>query len=200
MFNYIKGPVDSIDVGFAVIECAGIGFQLNASLNTLSHLHTGETAKLYVSEAIGENNFDLFGFYSKSEKKCFEMLISVSGIGPKAAISILSCNTPEQLSLAIINEDYKALTAAPGVGKKIAMRVVVELKDKMGKEFGGAEYVSIPAASAGNTGSKTLSDAVAALNVLGYSSSDINRILASADISGLTTEQIIKFVLKNIDR
>ena len=113
-----------------------MGFALNVTTNTLSRLKPGERAKLFVSESIGETNFDLFGFCDKSEKRCFEMLIGVSGIGPKAALSILSYNSPESLALAILNDDVKALTVAPGIGKKIAQRVILELKDKIGKELG----------------------------------------------------------------
>ena len=132
MFYHIEGKVTDVEPALVVIDCGGVGYALNASLNTVSRVSLGERAKLYVSEAIGESNFDLYGFYSKEEKRCFEMLTSVSGIGPKAALSILSYNTPDDLALAIINGNDKALTVAPGVGKKIAQRVILELKDKLG--------------------------------------------------------------------
>ena len=144
---------------------------------------------------VGEKSY---GFFTKSEKRCFEMLTSVSGIGPKAALSILSYNSPESLALAIMNGDEKALTVAPGIGKKIAQRVILELKDKISKELGGQE-ISVPIAvsSAAASGDKVLNDALAALAVLGFSSAEIAPILKSVDVSGMTAEQIIKAVLKS---
>lgn len=200
MFYHIEGIISELEPNLAVVDCSGAGYALNVSANTLAALKTGVKTKLYVSESIGESNFDLFGFYTKSEKRCFEMLTSVSGIGPKAALSILSYNTPESLALAIMNNDEKALTVAPGVGKKIAQRVILELKDKMGKEMGSTEF-TMPAVSAAiSVGDSTLNDAMAALAVLGYSSGEIAPIIKRIDIGGMTAEQIIKTVLKAMVR
>ena len=127
MFYHIEGSVSEMEPMLAVIDCGGIGFALNVTANTLAGLKLGEKARLYVSESIGENNFDLYGFLDKNERRFFELLISVSGIGPKAAMSILSHSTPEGLALAIISGNEKALTVAPGIGKKIAQRVILEL-------------------------------------------------------------------------
>lgn len=198
MFYHIEGVVSELEPNLVVLDCAGVGYALNATSNTVSRVKPGEKIKLYVSEAIGETNFDLYGFASKSEKRCFEMLIAVSGIGPKAALSILSYNTPESLAMAILNNDEKALTVAPGIGKKIAQRVILELKDKVRKEMSGyeASYISTAAAvpvSEGNVG-----DAIAALTVLGYSSAEVNPVLRSLDVSGMSAEQIIKAVLKQM--
>lgn len=196
MFYHIEGIVSEIEQNLAVIDCGGVGYALNATVNTLSNIKSGTKAKLYVSEAIGENNFDLYGFYSKSEKRCFEMLTAVSGIGPKAALSILSYNSPESLALAIMNGDEKALTVAPGIGKKIAQRVILELKDKISKEL-GAEQISLPVmTSVVSSGDSVLNDALAALAVLGFSSAEIAPILKTLDVSGMSAEQIIKAVLK----
>ena len=196
MFYHIEGTVSEIEQNLAVIDCGGVGYALNATVNTLSNIKTGSKAKLYVSEAIGENNFDLYGFYTKSEKRCFEMLTAVSGIGPKAALSILSYNSPESLALAIMNQDVKALTVAPGIGKKIAQRVILELKDKISKEIGD-EQISIPVMSATvHSGDTVLNDAMTALAVLGFSSAEIAHILKTLDVSGMSAEQIIKAVLK----
>ena len=194
MFYYIKGLVTELEPNFAVIDCGGVGYGLSISTNTVSSLRLNESVRLYVAESIGENNFDLYGFSTKSEKRCFEMLTAVSGIGPKAAMSILSYNTPEGLAVAIMNEDVKALTVAPGIGKKIAQRVILELKDKMSKENSDVQ-IQIPVAirTAENT---MLNDAVAALSVLGYSSVEINPVLAKLDTAGMSAEQIIKAVLK----
>ena len=184
MFYHIEGKVTELEPGLAVVDCGGIGFAVNVTLNTMSGLRAGEKAKLYISEAIGDNNFDLYGFLTKSERRCFEMLISVSGVGAKAAMSILSHTTPEGLALSIMTGDEKTLTAAPGVGKKIAQRVILELKDKIGKDMGG--------------GSVALNDAAAGLAVLGYSSAEIAPVINKLDTASMTAEQIIKTVLKQM--
>ena len=200
MFYHLEGVVSELGQNLAVLDCGGIGFALNVTVNTQTRLKTGERARLYVTESIGETNFDLFGFAEKSEKRCFEMLIAVSGIGPKAALSILSYNSPESLALAILNDDVKALTVAPGIGKKIAQRVILELKDKIGKELGDSGWsmpVSVsPAAPAGEN--KALGDALAGLAVLGYSSAELSPVLKGMDLNGLDAQQIIKAVLKQM--
>ena len=199
MFYHIEGTVADLGQNLAVLDCGGLGFALNVTLNTQSRLKIGEKVKLYVTESIGETNFDLFGFYEKSERRCFEMLIAVSGIGPKAALSILSCNSPESLAMAILNDDVKALTVAPGIGKKIAQRVILELKDKIGKELGETEWSALPAAAAPAAPAgenKALSDAMAGLAVLGYSSAELGPVLKRMDLTGLDAQAIIKQVLK----
>ena len=197
MFYYLNGEITLMDDSLAVVDCGGVGYALNATMNTVSCLHMGDKAKLYVAEAIGENNFDLYGFFTKGEKRCYEMLVSVSGIGPKAALSILSYSTPETLALAIMNEDVKALTVAPGVGKKIAQRVILELKDKMSKETGGQE-IRLPVAGPSAAQDGTMNDAMAALAVLGYSSAEIAPALKKIDVTGMSAEEIIKAVLKQM--
>ena len=199
MLYHIAGIVSELEPGLAVIDCGGIGFACNVTMNTLSGLHPGEKAKLYVSEAIGESNYDLYGFFDKNERRCFEMLISVSGIGPKAAMSILSHNTPEGLALAILSGDEKALTVAPGIGRKIAQRVILELKDKVSKEMNGAQIsipTAMPTAAAGN--SSAVNDALAGLSVLGYGSAEIAPVLKQLDTASMSAEQIIKAVLKQM--
>lgn len=197
MFYHLEGIVSDIEQNLVAIDCNGIGFAVNATMNTISHLTLGSKGKLYISEGIGETNFDLYGFCSKNEKRCFELLTSVSGIGPKAALSILSYNTPEGLTLAIINSDVKALTVAPGIGKKIAQRVILELKDKIAKEFSDTE-IKIPVMNTVPAESSAMNDAVAGLAVLGYSSSDVAAALKTVDTSNMTAEQIIKAVLKHM--
>ena len=200
MFYHLIGTVSEFGQNLVVLDCNGIGFALNATVNTISQLRAGEKAKLYVAEAIGENNFDLFGFADKSEKQSFEMLISVSGIGPKAALSILSYNTPAGLALSIMNDDVKALTVAPGIGKKIAQRVILELKDKVSKEL-ETSGAAIPQTIAVNSGADAnVGDAMAALTVLGYSSAEIAPVLKMLDTSAMSAEQIIKAVLKQMVR
>lgn len=197
MFYHIEGTVTELEPNLVVLDCGGVGYALNATMNTVSYIHMGHKVKLYVAEAIGENNFDLYGFYTKGEKRCFELLVSVSGIGPKAALSILSYSTPETLALAIMNDDVKALTVAPGVGKKIAQRVILELKDKMSKETAGQE-IRLPAAVPVTGQSDTMGDAMAALAVLGYSSAEIAPALKKIDVTGMSAEEIIKAVLKQM--
>ena len=197
MFYHIEGTVTELEPNLVVLDCGGVGYALNATMNTVSYIHMGDKVKLYVAEAIGENNFDLYGFYTKGEKRCFELLVAVSGIGPKAALSILSYSTPETLALAIMNDDVKALTVAPGVGKKIAQRVILELKDKMSKETAGQE-IKLPAAVPVTGQNDTMNDAMAALAVLGYSSAEIAPALKKIDVSGMSAEEIIKAVLKQM--
>ncbi len=198
MLYHLEGKLLELEPGFAVIDCGGIGFGLNITAATAANLHLNEKVRLFVSEAIGENNYDLYGFQDKNERRCFEMLISVSGIGPKAAMSILSHNTPEGLALAIMSNDEKALTVAPGIGKKIAQRVILELKDKVGKEMGAAPEVRNPAASLVPGKASVINDALAGLSVLGYASAEIAPVLKELDTDSMTAEQIVKAVLRKM--
>lgn len=197
MFYYLEGTVAELEPNFVVIDCGGVGYALNSTANTIAALSRGEHCRLYVSESIREDAFDLYGFYSKNEKLFFEMLTSVSGIGPKAALSILSANTPEGLALAVASGNEKALTVAPGIGKKIAQRVILELKDKITKDSGlSSESFSAPVIPAGDN--SAVGDAVAALTVLGYNSNEIAQVLKTTDTAGMNTEQIIKTVLRRM--
>ncbi len=198
MFNYLIGTVTEIEPNLAVLECAGIGFSMSVSLNTVRDLKLGEKAKLYVVESIREDAFDLYGFSSKAEKRCFALLTGVSGVGPKAAMGILSCVTPDGLVAAVLNGNEKAITAAPGVGKKLAQRILLELKDKVGKIDGiDTAMAEIPTVSV-PAGDKNLSDAISGLLVLGYAQQEINSALRGLDTSQMTSEQIIKAVLRQM--
>jgi len=196
MFYHIEGTVADVDQNLAVIDCGGVGYALNTTANTLSRLEPGKKAKLYVFDYVKEDCFELYGFFTKSEKRCFEMLITVSGVGPKAAISILSATTPETLAMAVMNGDEKVLTSAQGVGKKIAQRVILELKDKIAKEAGAADFTMPAAAAVSADGAAN--DAVAAMTVLGYSSAEISAALKDMDITGMSAENIIKAALKRM--
>ena len=198
MFYHLEGVVAEFDQNLVVIDCGGIGFAVNTTTNTMSRLHIGEKSKLYISESIGETNFDLYGFALKAEKRWFEMLLSISGVGPKAALSILSYNDPDSLALSIMNDDVKALTVAPGIGKKIAQRVILELKDKIGKGMTGQDLGIPAAAAAQQTENTALNDAMGGLSVLGYSSPEIAPTLKKIQIEGMSAEQIIKAVLKQM--
>ena len=199
MFYYIKGFVSELEPNFAVIDCAGVGYGLSVSTNTLSLLKLNESAKLYVAESIGENNFDLFGFATKGEKRCFEMLTAVSGIGPKAAMSILSYNTPEGLALAIMNEDVKALTVAPGIGKKIAQRVILELKDKLSADLGSPTTKTVAKGVAALPRSGNLAEAAGALMVLGYDKNSVAGALSGLDPK-TDVGELIRAALKKLSR
>jgi Holliday junction DNA helicase RuvA len=198
MFHYLEGPVTIIEQNLAVIDITGAGYACYTTAHTLSRLELGKKARLYTYCNIKEDAFDIYGFYDQNEKRFFEQLLSVSGVGPKAALSILSAGTPETLALAIISDDEKALTMAPGIGKKLAQRVILELKDKVSKEASAMKVSGfIPASSgSGVTGTKQ-GDAAAALGVLGYSQSEITSALRSIDTETLSVEEIIKQVLKN---
>jgi Holliday junction DNA helicase RuvA len=199
MFYHINGIVCEIQPLLAVVDCGGVGYALNTTNNTLSRLKIGEKAKLYTYLHVREESFELFGFYSLEEKSCFEMLIGVSGVGPKAALSILSASTPEALALAIIGGDEKALTVAPGIGKKIAQRIILELKDKMTKQAQSGELLgsigggAAPAATGGK-----LADASAALAVLGYAPAEISAALKGLDVDSMSLEDIIRQALKRM--
>ena len=150
-----------------MIDCGGVGYACMATNNTLSQLKRGERKKLFTYLNVGESVFDLYGFASQNELNSFKLLLGVSGVGPKAALAILSANTPEALAMSIVTGDEKALTAAQGIGKKIAQRIILELKDKMAKEtaagldFSGGKGVSAPAMF-----SSKAAEAAAALGVL----------------------------------
>ena len=196
MFYHINGVVTDMEPNLVVLECGGVGYALNASLNTISSVKAGERVKLYIYEIIREDAHDLYGFASKSEKHCFELLLAISGVGPKAALSILSSNTPDGLALAVLNGDEKALTSAPG--KRIAQRILLELKDKMAKESASVDFADLtPAMPASDAASAARSDAIAGLTVLGYSMPEINAALRTLpSIEGMSADQIIKAALR----
>ena len=197
MFYYLKGKIAVLEPYLAVIDCTGIGFACNTSMRTLSALKVGQEATLYTYCNIREDAFDIYGFATNAEIQCFRMLVGVSGVGPKAALSILSSNSPEDLALAIVSGNEKALTLAPGVGKKLAQRIILELKDKISKELNSPETgFTLPAAMS-EQGSDKSGDIAAALSVLGYTPAEIAAALRKVDISALTVEEAIREVLKS---
>lgn len=198
MFYYIEGTVALLEPGMAVIDCGGVGYAINTTAHSLARLHLGEKTRLYIYTVIREDCFDLFGFATREEKHSFELLIGVSGVGPKAAQAILSSNSPEALSLAVVSGNEKALTVVPGIGKKIAQRILLELKDKLSKEMDGfvPSDSSFPENTAGN--SSKMADAAAALGVLGYSASEISGVLRGMDIESLPVEEIVRQALRKM--
>ena len=198
MFYYLNGTVAHIGPYLAVIDCGGVGYACRTTNYTLSGLSKGSQAKLYTYLHVREDIFELYGFSTEGELSSFQMLLGVSGVGPKAALAILSSTTPEGLAMAIVSENEKALTCAPGIGKKIAQRIILELKDKLAK---GQLTTSSGEAFAGGVTiipeNKT-SEASAALAVLGYSQPEIATALKGLDVEQLTLEQIIKQALKRM--
>ena len=197
MFYYVNGTVAELEAGLAVIDCGGVGYACATTNYTLSQLKKGERAKLYTYLNVREDAMEMFGFASQSELRSFKMLIGVSGVGPKAALSILSSTTPQQLSMAVVMGDEKALTAAPGIGKKIAQRIILELKDKLIKEQGGFEAGSGAAVAMPAQNNKA-GEAAAALAVLGYGSQEIAAALKGIDMDALPLEEIIRQSLKKM--
>lgn len=199
MFYYIEGIVALIDGNVAVVDCGGVGYAVNTTSNSLSRVRIGEKARFYICSIIREDSFDLYGFATTDEKRSFELLTGVSGVGPKAAQAILSSNTPEALAFAIVSGNEKVLTAVPGIGKKIAQRVILELKDKLSGGMADSGFASsgaaVPAAIAG--GDK-LSDAAAALGVLGYGGNEIAAALKGMDVQNLPVEDIVRQALKKM--
>ena len=199
MFYHLTGTIAHVAPFLAVVDCGGVGYACRTTSYTISALKKGEKATLFTHLNVREDAMDLYGFATMEEKNLFSQLISVSGVGPKAALSILSTNTPANLALAIITGDERALTAAQGIGKKIAQRVILELKDKLakgqmlstdGESYSGSGVTLIP--------QNKLSEASAALAVLGYSQSEINIALRGVLLDSMTLEQIIRAALKNM--
>ena len=197
MFYYLSGTVTHIEPYLAVIDCGGVGYACRTTSYTLSALKKGDKGKLFTHLNVREDAMELYGFATEQELNSFKLLIGVSGVGPKAALAILSVGTPEHLTMAVITGDEKALTAAPGVGKKLAQRILLELKDKIAKE---TQEIGLPASAGGaalGSGSKA-AEAAAALAVLGYTQQDISAALKGVDVETLPLEEIVRQSLKKM--
>ena len=198
MFYYVSGTVAEIGPNLAVIDCGGVGYACATTNSPISRLKKGERAKLFTYLHVREEIFELFGFSSQQELSSFKMLIGVSGVGPKAALAILSSTTPNNLALSIVTGDEKALTAAPGIGKKIAQRIILELKDKLAKEQTSfSSDGPVPVIAAG--GANKAGEASAALAVLGYGTPEIAAALKGVDMEQ-PLEEIIRQALKKMVR
>lgn len=198
MFYYLDGTIAEILPYLAVVDCGGVGYACRTTNNTLASLKKGQRKKLYTYLNVAENLFELYGFATQSELNSFRLLLGVSGVGPKAALAILSSGTPESLAMAIVTGDEKALTAAPGVGKKIAQRIILELKDKMAKETaGGLDFSGGRGASAPALFGNKAADAAQALAVLGYSSQEVSAALKGLDMDQ-PLEEIVRQALKRM--
>ena len=201
MFYYVEGTVALIEQELAVIDCGGVGYACRTSQNTCAALQCGKTARLYTYLSVRESACDLYGFSEMEELNCFKLLLGVSGVGPKAALAILSSAPPSQLALSIITEDTKFLTRAPGVSKKIAQRICLELKDKLTKEQENIDGSGIVMTAAAVPGSATnaVNEAVSALMVLGYSQAESMRAMEGLPIADdLSAEDLIRACLKKL--
>ncbi len=192
MLYYVSGPVTVLEPGLAVIDCGGVGYGCRVTAFTAAQLKLNQTAKLFITESIREDAFDLFGFISREEQNCYELLTSVNGVGPKAAMAILSAG-PQNFTLAVMTGDEKLLTAAQGVGKKLAQRIILELKDKMGST--AALDFSSPTVTAPAGSGSAAALAQAALQELGYSASEIAGALKGVSPTA-TTEEMVRYALR----
>ena len=199
MFYYLDGTVAEIAPYLAVIDCGGVGYACKTTNYTLSRLKKGQRGKLYTYLNVGDGIFELYGFATQNELSSFKLLIGVSGVGPKVALAILSTGSPEALAMAIVTGDEKALTAAPGIGKKIAQRIILELKDKMTKESAatGLDF-SGGGAVMQNPFTSKATEAAQALAVLGYTSAEVSAALKGVDVENLPLEEIIRQSLKKM--
>lgn len=179
MYYSVRGEVINLGPGIAVIECGGVGYKCFTTMNTQKNLSIGSEVKMYTYLSVREDAMELFGFYTEEEKNAYMNLIGVSGVGPKVGLAILSALTPSQVSMAIASGDIKTITMAQGVGKKLAQRIVLELKDKF--NFGSDIEVASNGVAAIPAVSGNVPKAIEALSVLGYSSSDVAPFISTLD-------------------
>lgn len=205
MFYYISGKLALLDTSFAVVDAGGVGYKLSISQTTYSQLsHSGTSANnvtLYTYMAVREDGIELYGFNSVEELDAYKLLITVSGVGPKAAISILSQLTPQRLTVAILNDDKRSISQANGIGPKTAARIILELKDKLAKVSFSADAddaASVTNDLAASNGSNNRADAQDALIALGYSRNEAYNVLKTIDTSSMELDDIIRLALKKI--
>ena len=195
MFYYLNGTITLLDANLAVVDCGGVGYACHTTNYTLARLQLGKPAKLFTYCNIKEDAFDIFGFSTREELNCFERLLGVTGVGPKAALAILSVVSPEQLALAVMTQDDKTITMAQGVGKKLAQRIILELKEKIGGSSMELDFsAGTPSAAPAQTGGAAAM-ARAALQELGYSPVEISAALKGVD-PGASTEEMVRFALR----
>ena len=195
MLYYVSGPVTVLEPGLAVVDCNGVGYGCRVTAYTAGQLKLNQKAKLYITESIREDAYDIYGFSSKEEQRCYELLTSVNGVGPKAAMAILSSGGPQNFTLAVMTGDEKMLTAAQGVGKKIAQRIILELKDKLGGSGMELDFSGGPTMAAPVQQSNAASLAQAALQELGYSAAEVHSALKGVDPNA-TTEEMVRYALR----
>ena len=201
MFYYLSGELAYVDLTTCVIDCGGVGYKLTVSQTTSGNLHSkiNTRVKLFTHLAVREDGVELFGFGSGEERECFNQLTSVSGVGPKAAMSILSTFTPTNLALAICTEDTRSISKSPSIGPKTAARIVLELKDKMSKNMMSSSQSTISTSAAKSLASGNISEACEALMVLGYDKNTILSVVKDIDPM-IEVGEIIKQALKKLTR
>lgn len=199
MLYSVRGKLIAIESNAAVVECGGVGYMCQTTMNTLKAVKLNTEVTLYTYLNVREDAVDLFGFATKAELETFKNLISVSGVGPKAGLAVLSELSPEQVAMAIASDDLKTITRAQGIGKKIAQRIVLELKDKLAKTAKEDSSFAQAAQNSVNVSAGNVPKAIEALGVLGYSPSDVSPVLATLD-SALPVEQLISLTLKQMGR
>lgn len=194
MFYSLTGTIIMTDVTGVAIDCSGVGFKCNTSMNTLSKIgRVGDKVTLFTYLAVREDALELFGFYDTHELDCFKLLIGISGVGPKAALAVLSEMTPERLALAVSSSDAKAVTKAQGVGPKLAQRIILELKGKLTANV-SADIDDTFSASDVVVTSNNASEAVSALVFLGYNQYEAKKAVSTLD-SNMSVEDMIKKAL-----
>lgn len=197
MIYSLRGKLAHKEAGLAVVECGGVGYACRTTYTTLSQLESGSEVFLYTYMSVREDAVELFGFARQQELNCFRQLISVSGVGPKAALSILSDTTPEKFAVTVATGDHKAFTKTKGIGPKLAQRIVLELKDKISKEQLSVSGSEVFSAAAADIGSGNVGEAVSALVVLGYSQTEAVTAVSKLD-STLPVEELIRQALKQM--
>lgn len=194
MFAYIKGILDTKTNTYVIVETAGIGYKIFMSLKSIENLgEIGTSVKIYTHYYVREDNISLYGFTSNEELRMFELLLSVSGIGAKSAITMLSEITPSSFALAVISNDVSKLVKIPGIGKKTAARIVLELKDKLKTEEAMTENEEMEVAIKEDNKNSEL---IAALQVLGYTRKEIDKVLEKINMDSIGIEEAIKQALK----
>lgn len=199
MFYYISGILAHREAGLAVIDCGGVGYKLTISQNTLSELDRTasrtDKVKLFTHMAVREDDVELFGFYTEEELSTFKLLLTVSGVGPKAAMGVLSAFTPEGLARAVTTEDTKAISRANGIGAKGAARIVLELKDKLSYVDSGDTVIAAKPSTSVTKSNSKLTEASEALTALGYSRAEVNSVLSKINTEKMESGDIIRAAL-----
>ena len=204
MYAYIKGILEELDGGAIVVDAGGVGYEVNVPSSLIPELPSaGSEVKVYTQFIVKEDDQSLYGFLRKEDREMFRRLLTVSGIGPKGALGILGVMKPSDLRMAIMTGDVKSISSAPGIGKKTAERVILDLRDKITKETGYSDPTAIlwegGSSSVNSAGAGPVAEAIDALTVLGYSRMDAGRAVGTVKYEeGMTTEEILKEALKAI--
>ena len=196
MIYSINGEVTHLEQNVIVVECGGVGFECRSTDAAVSRAVIGEKLKLYTYMNVREDAMELYGFSDESELNCFKMLIAVSGVGCKVAVDILSCISPQDFALAVVNEDAKTITRVKGIGNKMAQRIILELKDKL-KKSGSFETSDIPKINLGAVAGNAFSEALTALMVLGFTNAQAQKALDGLSAE-MTVQELVKEGLKRL--